>query len=190
VQVRPPCVDALLVGWRERDWARFTDAEWEAIYGRSPKPVAAQESAWTPPRGSTRSALRPGVGFAIAVSVAVLLAGQFPRGHPLVPALHINMPGSSSATPASPRQFPLNIPSTATYGSTLTINGTDVGGTSGQVVAMGRWNGGPPTTLASTALAADHSWSLPLSMNQQGTLAVTIELPSGNSLAGTVAVGP
>jgi hypothetical protein len=95
-----------------------------------------------------------------------------------------------SVAPAAHREFPLSIPSTAAYGSTLTIDGTDIGGTSGQVVAVGRWNGGPPTTLATTALAADHSWSLPISMNQQGTLAVTIELPSGNSLVGTVTVRP
>jgi hypothetical protein len=134
--------------------------------------------------------LRPGAGLAIAVSAAVLIAGQFPRAHPLVPAFHFRVPGSPSAAPAAPRQFPLNIPSTATYGSTLTIDGTDGGAASGGVVAVGRWNGGPATTLATTVLAADRSWNLPIAMNRQGTLALTIQLPGGNTLVGTVTVRP
>lgn len=172
------------MGWRERDWARFTDAEFDAIYGRSPRPVSAQHRTWAPPR--SRTLLAPGAGLAVVVSAVVLLAGQFPRTHPLLPALRIGTPSQSSTQ----RQFPLNLPTSAPYGSTLTVNGADNGAASGEVVAVGRWNGGPPTTLATTALAADRSWSLPIPMSQQGTLAVTIELPSGSTLVGSVLVQP
>lgn len=174
------------MSWRDRDWARFTDAETEAIYGRSPR---SAPPAWAPsPRRSRRPRLVPRAGLAVVVSIAVgLLAGQLPRGHPLVPRLHVDLPGLSRLVH---REHPLDLPATATEGSILTLNGTDAGASSGEVVAVGRWNGGPPTTLASGALAYDHSWSLPISLNQQGTLALTIKLPGGNTLAGSVIVAP
>lgn len=103
--------------------------------------------------------------------------------------LHFSLPGRAGAL-SSPHQFPLNLPATATYGSTLTVNGTDGSSVAGNVVAVGRWNGGPPTTLASGVVTADHSWSMPIPMTQQGSLALTIELPSGNTLVGGLTVRP
>ncbi len=65
------------------------------------------------------------------------------------------------------------------------MNGTDPAAASRSVVAKGQWNNGPWTTLASTSLASDHSWSVPISINQHGTLNIRIDLPDGNSLVGT-----
>lgn len=178
-----------LMGWRERDWARFTNAEREALYGGRTTD-ARPLTYYTPPSGGRgRSLLAPGAGLAIVVSVGALLLGQFPRQHPLLPALHIGSP--SALAPASlHRTFPLNLQPTASYGSVLTVNGTDPNATTGAVVATGQWNGGPWTALASGTLASDHSWSIPIAMNQHGTLNLRIALPSGDSLAGNLTVQP
>lgn len=172
------------MGWRDRDWARFTDSEREMLYGRASGPTSVREPMWQRPVGQRRSVVAPGATFAIVVSAAALLLGQIPRGNPFVPALHINL----SSLTAPHHQFPLNLPTTATYGTVLTLNGTDGSSASGRVVAVGQWNGGPPTTLANGAVALDHSWSLPISLSQHGTLNLTINLPSGNTLAGTVTI--
>lgn len=175
------------MGWRERDWARFTDAERKALYGGGGAVDPPYYCPPTPSGGRRRSALAPGAGIAIAVSLGVLLLGQFPRQHPLLPALRI---GSPSVLVPTHHTFPLNLFQTATYGSTLTINGTDPNATSGTIVAAGQWNGGPWLTVGSSVLASDHSWSVPISMNQHGTLNIRISLPSGDSLVGAVTVQP
>jgi hypothetical protein len=136
--------------------------------------------------GSRGSLLAPGAGIAIAVTAAVVLLGQFPRNSPILPLLRFGSAGA--VIPAQPRTFPLNLSPTAVYGSILTVNGTDPAAASGTVVALGQWNDGPWTTLASASLAPDHSWSIPISINQHGALHIRINLPSGNSLTGTETV--
>lgn len=173
------------MGWRDRDWAKFTDAERDALYGRT-STSSGPPPAYVPAR-SRHSVVAPGVGLAIVVSAGVLLLGHFPRTHPILPALHF---GSTRAVVHITRTYPLNLSPSASYGSTLTLNGTDPNATSGTVVASGQWNGGPWTTLASTTLAADHAWNVPLAMNQQGTLNIRITLPSGDVLVGSVTVQP
>src|SRR5579862_593558 len=175
------------MGWRERDWAKFTDAEREALYGSRSAGWNAPAGYAPPARpGSRRSFLAPGAGIAIAVTAAVVLLGQFPRNNPILPALRFGSPGAVIL--AQPRTFPLNLSPTAVYGSILTVNGADPAAASGTVLALGQWNNGPWTTLASTSLASDHSWSISISIDQHGSLNIRINLPSGNSLVGAETV--
>jgi len=120
------------------------------------------------------------------VTAAVVLLGQFPRNNPILPALRFGSPGAVIL--AQPRTFPLNLSPTAVYGSILTVNGADPAAASGTVLALGQWNNGPWTTLASTSLASDHSWSISISIDQHGSLNIRINLPSGNSLVGAETV--
>lgn len=172
------------MGWRDRDYAQFTESERDAIYGGS----RATTRVSAPSHG--RSLFKPGVGIAIAVSAGLFALGHLPRGHPLIPALRLNLPRLTSGGARSAQTLPLNVPSTAPYGSVLTLSGTAPNATAGVVVASGQWNGGGWNTVASAPLAADHSWSLPVSMNQHGMLSLKVSLSGGDNFVGSVYVQP
>jgi hypothetical protein len=186
------------MGWRDRDWAQFTDSEREAIYGGGDPGMRARPGDYWSSLG--RSIIRPGAGIAIALSAVIFALGHFPQGQPLIPAFRFSLPslsgnpGHHEASGARPgtahRTFPLNVPPAVVYRSVLRLSGIDPNATSGTVVVTGQWNGGAWGEVASGALAVDHSWSVPITMNQQGTLSLNVSLPSGDSLAGTITVEP
>src|SRR5256885_6706979 len=92
------------MGWRERDYARFTRAERERFYGADAVPRR---------RASGRATCAGGAGLAVAVSSLLFLLGQVPNGHPVVPALHSRLPGVARASiPNAPRRrgLPLRLP--------------------------------------------------------------------------------
>jgi hypothetical protein len=169
------------MGWRDRDWARFNDAERKAYYETG----AARGPA------SGRSIIKPGAGVAIAVSAVLFGLGQLPRSDPLVPSLNFEVPSfgtGSSATLAESRTFPLDLPETATTGSTLTITGADAG--SGQVTIRGHWNAQPWKTIATTTSGQDGAWTGSFRLEGRGMLNVRVLLPSGDILTGHVRVTP
>src|ERR671939_1407780 len=96
------------MGWREREYARFTRAERERLYGPATAPRRGGG------RGSGRAACTGGAGLAVAVSGLLFLLGHVPKGHPVVPALHFRIPGvaraQSSPTPPRRHVLPLRLP--------------------------------------------------------------------------------
>src|SRR5438067_8615768 len=106
------------MGWRERDYARFTRAERERFYGADAVPRR---------RPSGRATCTGGAGLAVAVSGLLFLLGQVPKGHPIVPALHFHVPGAARAASSAPvphdRVLPLRLPAVSAVSSSLTIGG-------------------------------------------------------------------
>src|SRR5438105_1456915 len=92
------------MGWREREYARFTREERERFYGADAVPRR---------RASGRATCAGGAGFAVAVSSLLFVLGQVPHGHPVVPALHFRLPGVARASSShAPRRrvLPLRLP--------------------------------------------------------------------------------
>ena len=155
----------ITVGWRERDYARFNESERRVFHAGG--------------RATSRSVAGGfGLAFAVTVSLALVLVGQFPRGHPLVPGLGFRIPGIGSSHSHIAT-------SAAHYGGTETFRGTT--SQDGAVEADGSWNGGPWELLA-TGAAAQHAYMVSFPITNHGTLAVRIKLPGGREADGTVLV--
>lgn len=164
------------MGWRERDWARFTDAERRQLYG---------SGGGYSTRRSSSGWLKPGAGLAVAVSAAIFALGHFPQNHPLLPALRLHLPPSAHSAPQS---RPLHIPHTAQFRSTLTLWGSVGDDSSGPVVVEGHWNARPWKTMAATQIVSDHSWHTRIVLDRTGMLNLRVLLPGGSRLVGSVRV--
>jgi hypothetical protein len=125
------------MGWRERDYAKFTDEERRRLYG----------SGSVSHRGSER--VSKGAALAVACSVALFFLGQLPHSHPVVPALHFRLPYVDKDTSAR-TQPPARIDQTSPIrvGSTFTIRGTVPNDVAGVVKLRAKWRTGHWQTLA------------------------------------------
>jgi hypothetical protein len=140
------------VSWRDRDYARWTPDERRRYLG-------SHTDASNPTATSSSSRFGAPQGAALAASVSLVLfgLGQLPRGHPIIPALHFNLPSSSTHSPASelslspfgsPARVTLRGPSVISVGSFLTFHGQVPTGDEGQVRILGSLAGRAWQTLA------------------------------------------
>jgi hypothetical protein len=148
------------------------------LYGSSaPSPGSAA------PRGGVG-----GVGLAVLVSASLFLLGQLPRGHPIIPALHVGIPhlGGKVAVPP-PVAARLRGPSVARLGSRLTLTGTVPSSLKGIVTLRGDWGSGRWRTFASST-SVNGSYSLSMRFNRRGLLKLRVRA-AGHTLAlGTIRV--
>lgn len=179
------------MGWRDRDYAKWTDEERRRFYGSgSPHAGSSPLDGYGSPRPATRTGLfRPGVGAAILVSVAVFALGHVPRSHPLVPLLHFRMPGLNSASaPAVIRPTgTINTPGTASVGSTLTFHGTAPPG-NGPVTVEGSYDGGQTWQILSSVNSVGGSYAAEITLRQRGLLQIQILFSDGSKAVGAVNV--
>jgi hypothetical protein len=172
------------MGWREREWARFTREERERFYG----PAAAPRR-----RASGRATCAGGAGVAVAVSGLLFLLGQVPKGHPLVPAFHFRMPGVARASPPSPQPprhlvLPLRLPAVGAVSSSLTIRGRLPGYGGRLVVVEGRWNRRGWVTLATSRIGRHGAYRTRFRLTRSGTLRVRLTYPNGTTSVGMMRV--
>jgi hypothetical protein len=162
------------MGWRERDYARFTDAERRSYLGARARGRAAT--------GSGGIRLARGAGAAVVASAALFLVGHVPRGHPLVPALGFRLP-----LPTHKGASHLGLPTESALGSVLTIHG-HLDGYDGRFVTLeGRWN--DPTWIAlGQAQLAGSGFSIPVSLTQGGLLTLRLRYPNGAVATGETTV--
>jgi hypothetical protein len=145
------------VGWRDRDYARFTDDERRILYGTD-RPSRRGGSDYTVP-GQGRlfgSRGRPLSGIFAAVIVSLLVAlglGQLPRSHPLIPQLHLGFPSLSN--PAKPTA--LVLPSRLPVGSYLSLHGRLGSDETGTVTVEGAYGRGPWQVLATGRRTKAHT---------------------------------
>lgn len=179
------------MGWRDRDYAKWTDEERRRFYGSGSTSAGSSPfNGYGSPRPGTRTGLfRPGMGAAILVSGAVFALGHFPRSHPLVPLLHFRMPGLTSATaPGVIRPTgTIDTPSTASVGSTLTFRGTAPPG-NGLVTVQGSYDGGQTWQTLSRVNSVGGSYSAEITLKQRGTLQIQILFSDGSKAVGSVNV--
>ena len=170
------------MGWRDRDYAKWTDEERRRFLGSSAPTAARPRSA-----GST---FRAGAALAIATSTALLALGQIPRGHPLLPAFHFTLPSLHRAAqklPTAPTIERITLPRTATSGSFLTLRGQLAGGKSGTVSIEGATIR-PPWRLLAAVPATDGSYTARIRLSHTGFLHLRISYPDGHHSIGSIRV--
>lgn len=183
------------MGWRDRDYAKWTDEERRRFYGSGDSGYQGPRSSYATGLGQgrlfgSRVGLAPGAFLAVIVSLLVTLAlGQLPRSHPLIPALHFTLPGLRGA--ASPGMIrpsgTINTPTTATVGSTLTFHGTAPTG-NGPVTVEGSYDGGRTWQTLSSVTSAGGSYSAQITLSQRGQLQIQILFADGSKADGSINV--
>src|SRR5438477_7906281 len=170
------------MGWREREYARFTREERERFYGADAVPRR---------RASGRATCAGGAGFAVAVSSLLFLLGQVPHGHPVVPALHFRLPGVARApSPHAPRRrvLPLRLPAVGAVSSSLTIHGRVPGYAGRLVLVEGRWNRHRWDTLGTARIGRRGAFRARFRLARPGTLRVRLTYPDGTTSVGALRV--
>jgi hypothetical protein len=171
------------VGWRDRDYARWSPEERNRFLGSSGSTAAPS---------SSRSVLRPGAAAAVAVSAAILVAGNLPRGHPLVPALHVNISTQHKTAPRSVPRPTISIgkikgPSVGRVGGFLTLRGQLPAGETGTISVDGAFRHPPWRTLA-TVPTDGGAYIARIPLNQRGLLHLRVTYPDGHRAVGTIHV--
>jgi hypothetical protein len=161
------------MGWRDRDYARFTAEERRLLLGSGTA------------HRTRRVGFNPTALLAVLVSGALLALGQFPRGHPLVPTLHFSLPGIGHHA-AKPRTFPLNGPSTASVGSTLTLRGSSSSAVSGAVTVTGSYGDGWKTLV--TTVMRSGTYQAQVKLWRRGLLHLRVTYPDGSRAVGSISV--
>jgi hypothetical protein len=171
------------MGWRERDYAKFTEEERQMLYDSS-----TQSPASTGPGSGAFRAGVGGVGLAVFASASLFLLGQLPRGHPIIPALHVGPPhlGHKAAVPP-PVPARLRAPRVVRVGAGLTITGTVPPNLNGTVRLRGDWGSGQWRTFAMST-AANGSYSLAMRFNRRGVLKLRVRAAGQTLALGTIRV--
>src|SRR5919199_1315423 len=156
------------MGWREREYARFTREERERFYGADAVPRR---------RISGRATCARGAGLAVAVSGLLFLLGQVPNGHPIVPTLHFRLRGvARDSSPHAPRRrvLPLQLPALGAVSSSLTIHGR-VPGYAGRLVLVERsWNRHRWVAMATARIGRRGAFRARFRLSRPGTLRVRL----------------
>lgn len=129
----------------------------------------------------------------VLVAALLLLAGQFPRGHPLVPRLHFSLPTSlgnaspstTATPPPRPPRFGLTIPRLGVVGSTLALHGHTP--TAGTVTVFGSY-GGRIWKVIATARAPVGSYLIRLHPSRRGLLHLRALASNGSWVVGSIHV--
>ena len=181
------------MGWRERDWAKWTDDERRRFYGSSRGsgyPTAGSSYSTRPGQGrlfGSRVGVAPGAFLAVIVSLLAALAlGQLPRSHPLIPGLHFTLPGRSSTSPTA-RTAAISLPNSLPLGSFLTLHGDLPAGETGTVAVEGAYVRPPWYVLARVA-ATNGSYEARINLTQRGLLHLRVTYPDGQRSVGAVRV--
>ena len=183
------------MGWRDRDYAKWTDEERRRFYGSGASGYQGPRSSYATGPGQgrlfgSRVGLAPGASLAVIVSLLVTLAlGQLPRSHPLIPALHFTLPGiSGAASPGVIRPTgTINTPSTASVGSTLTFHGTAPPG-NGPVIIQGSYDGGQTWQTLTSVGSANGAYAAQITLSERGSLQLQIVFSDGSKSVGAVNV--
>jgi hypothetical protein len=203
------------VGWRERDWAKWTNEERRRFYGSgrgSGLDTSTGGGASLPPVRSSRGRSRSGGSsgsllgvllFLAAVAFALHSMGISLPGHSHrqpSPVLAAPLPTSVLPTPrvvvprkhstpgvSAVRYVRMNGPSSVPHGSYMTTSGTLAPGVSGPVLVEARWSSGRWYKLASTT-AQGGAYRIRYLLAQPGVVHVRIALPDGNYAVATIRV--
>jgi hypothetical protein len=166
------------MGWRDRDYAKWTDEERRRFYSSG----ATYPTRDPSPLRTGGGLLRPGAGLAALASLAIAL-GQLPLHHPLLPALHI---GGTSAPPApvSPVRT-ISGPSTAAVGSSLALHGT---APPGAVTVEGSYDAGRSWMVLATLQSLDGMYATQITLTQRGNLSIKVVYSDGSAATGSILV--
>jgi hypothetical protein len=182
------------MGWRDRDYAKWTDEERRRFLGSSSSGVSSPRPAVAPTRGAgerpARSVFRAGTGLAIAASAGLFALGQLPRGHPLLSPFHIPLPSlhTSSRSPLSePAVTRITLPRSASVGSFLTLRGRLSATESGTVSVEGA-SIRPPWRLLAAVPAKNGAYTARIQLVHKGLFHLRVIYPDGHRSSGLIRV--
>jgi len=168
------------VGWRDREYAKWTDEERNRFLGSGMPNLSHPSRA----RGGL---IRPGAGLAILVTAVLLALGHFPTSHPIAPTLRFRIPGLSEAPPPIRTSGTIEGLTSAALGSTLSLRGAAPKG-NGPVTVEGSYDGGRTWQTLSTVDSNDGGYAAQVSLNRRGTLEIRIVFADGSQATGSVTV--
>lgn len=162
------------MGWQDRDYARWTDAERRRFLGAgAPRRAAAP----------ARIRLRDGASAAVLVSAAILALGHLPSGHPLVPALRFSLPHSSRHVPGLGK---IAVPRHGRLGSSLTLSGKLSGADRRVVVVEGTYGDG--WRVVGRAETRDGAYATTVRLDRRGLFHLRVVYPDGSRAVGSIRV--
>lgn len=173
------------MGWRDRDYAKWTDEERSRFLGSRIGNVEVpipRDTGFAPRRSGL---VRPGASAAILVAGVLFALGRFPAGHPLVPSLRLGEQ-SPSATAIQPAET-ITGPSTATLGSTLDLHGSAPPG-NGAVTIEGSYDGGQSWLTLATVPSFDGTYAAQVPLSERGILQIRVSFADGSQAFGSVDV--
>lgn len=191
------------MGWRERDWAKWTDAERERFLGSSRSSARGPErpppARWSPKGtgGPERHIRRQTIGGLILAAALVTnytgvlnnLSPQHTANTVTTPTPYLRLPQTrpTTVTPPSPRYTTMGGPSSVRRGTYMTVTGTLPQGESGPIIVEGQWESGPWYELASTN-ASNGGFRVRYALPRPGVVHVRLALPNGNYAVKTIDV--
>lgn len=167
----------LNVGWRDRDYAKWTDEERRRFYGSG-----ATFRSLDPPSRNGHGRLRQGAGLGAVVSLAIAF-GALPLRHQLLGVFHAgSAPAPVVVTPPTSTITGL---SSALVGSSLSLHGT---APSGVVTVEGSLDGGHTWVVLSRVTSSGGTYAAQIPLTQRGDLTIKIEFADGSTATGSLIV--
>jgi hypothetical protein len=132
--------------------------------------------------------------FVALVSVVLFTLGQFPRGHPVIPSLHVDLPGAVGPARGSSVREPgitrIDGPKEARKGGVFTISGTAPAELRGPFHIDVHWNARPWQTVAVGSLHGGGPYRGRVRLTRTGMLNIRVVFPNGDQARGSVRVRP
>jgi hypothetical protein len=188
------------MGWRERDWAKWTDTERQRFFGTGRSTSHAPTRSSPKAFGKRRTRREALAVLMLIAGVAAYHSGTLNRSpQPIVipttsgPARKLSLrlphtyPTSTAPAPPSPRYTTMSGPSSVPRGAYMTVTGTLPAGESGPIVVEGQWESGPWYELASTN-ASNGEFRVRYTLPRRGIVHVRLALPDGDYLARSIDV--
>ncbi len=184
------------MGWRERDWAKWTDGERQRFFGTTRSTSCAP--TWSSPKTvGKRRTRREALAALILIAAAVAYYSgvldhsaqrTISRTSRPAPTPYLRLPHTSpAAAPPSPRYTTMSGPSSVPRGTYMTVTGTLPPGESGPIIVEGRWESGPWYELASTN-ASNGGFRVRYTLPRPGIVHVRLALPDGEYAVRTIDV--
>jgi hypothetical protein len=182
-------------GLARSDYARWTDEERRRFLDSSVSSSSRGRPASAPHVFGPRLGVAQGAFLAVIVSAVLFLLGHVPQNHPLIAALHFNIPrpprlthGSSSSPGLGKIGFgKISLARSAQLGSYLTFHGQLPSGESGTVTVEGAYRR-PPWQLFAAVSAQAGSYAARIHLTRAGLLHVRLTYPDGHRSVGSIRV--
>ena len=180
------------MGWRERDWAKWTDEERARFLGSSGAmhPAGGRRAGGVAPGGSGFNRRLSKGEIVVALLVALAVAGylahrelQRHQSQPSASSIRVQAAPPPSHMPAI-QHDPLQLPPSLRAGTYVTTSGTLGTNVGGPVIVEARWRKGPWLRLA-TANVANGAFRVRYLLSNRGRVHIRIALPDGNYLVGS-----
>ncbi len=185
------------MGWLERDWAKWTDAERQRFFATTRSTGRAPTRSSPKAVGKRRTAKGSLAALILIAAAGAHYSGALNRSaQPTIsptwsgpaPTPYLRLPHTSTTPPPpSPSYTTMSGPSTVPRGTSMTVTGTLQPSESGPIIVEGQWESGPWYELASTN-ASNGGFRVRYTLPRPGIVHVRLALPDGDYAVKTIDV--